>query len=89
MSPVMRQLALDIRPQPVPGFANFVPGANAELIERLRHLATPLAFEHLYLWGEEGSGRSHLLHATEALCRRPVHFVCGEEVGDDLPFPTG
>lgn len=89
MSPAMRQMALDIRPETVPGFDNFVPGSNAELIERLRHLATPQAFEHLYIWGEEGSGRSHLLRATEGACRRATRLVRGGEVGDDLPLPTG
>ena len=60
-----RQLALPISPPPEPTLDNFVPGANAELLARLRQLAAgELAESVLYLWGEAGSGRSHLLAAS-------------------------
>ena len=60
-----RQLALPISPPPEPTLDNFVPGANAELLARLRQLAAgELAESVLYLWGEPGSGRSHLLAAS-------------------------
>lgn len=60
-----RQLALPISPPPEPTLENFVPGANAELLSRLRALAAgELAESVLYLWGEPGSGRSHLLAAS-------------------------
>ena len=60
-----RQLALPISPPPQPTLDNFVPGANAELLARLRQLAAgELAESVLYLWGEPGSGRSHLLAAS-------------------------
>jgi len=62
---VTRQLALPISPPPEPTLENFVPGANAELVARLRQLAAgDLAESVLYLWGEPGSGRSHLLAAS-------------------------
>jgi len=62
---VTRQLALPISPAPEPTLENFVPGANAELLARLRALAAgELAESVLYLWGEPGSGRSHLLAAS-------------------------
>jgi DnaA family protein len=62
---VTRQLALPIAPPPEPTLDNFVPGANAELLERLRALAAgELGEAVLYLWGEPGSGRSHLLAAS-------------------------
>jgi DnaA family protein len=62
---VTRQLALPISPPPEPTLDNFVPGANAELLERLRALAAgELGEAVLYLWGEPGSGRSHLLAAS-------------------------
>jgi DnaA family protein len=62
---VTRQLALPISPPPEPTLDNFVPGANAELLARLRALrAGQLAESVLYLWGEPGSGRSHLLEAS-------------------------
>ncbi len=60
-----RQLALPISPPSEPTLENFVPGANAELLARLRALAAgELAESVLYLWGEAGSGRSHLLAAS-------------------------
>ena len=60
-----RQLALPITSPPEPTLENFVTGANAELLARLRALAAgELAESVLYLWGEPGSGRSHLLAAS-------------------------
>ena len=62
----MRQLALGITPPPQPSLDNFVPGANAELLQRVRELAAGrLAEPVLYVWGGPGSGRSHLLAALE------------------------
>jgi DnaA family protein len=58
----MKQLALGISPPPQPTLDNFVPGANAELLGCLRQLrAGNYAESVLYLWGEAGSGKSHLL----------------------------
>ena len=60
----MRQLALGISPQQQPTLDNFVPGANAELVARLREFqAGNFPDVILYLWGEAGSGKSHLLQA--------------------------
>ena len=60
----MRQLALGISPPPQPTLDNFVPGANAELVARLRGLVSGNSAENIvYLWGQAGSGRSHLLQA--------------------------
>jgi DnaA family protein len=60
----MRQLALHISPPPQPTLDNFVPGANAELVARLRDFQEHRFAESiLYLWGEAGSGKSHLLRA--------------------------
>ena len=59
-----RQLALPILRPPEPTLDNFVAGANAELLARLRALAAGHAGEAvIYLWGMPGSGRSHLLRA--------------------------
>jgi len=60
----MRQLALRISPPPQPTLDNFVPGANAELLARLREFQENKFKENiLYLWGDTGSGKSHLLRA--------------------------
>ena len=61
----MRQLVLDIGPRPDPAFENYVAGPNAEALARLRSLAEGNLREAIvYLWGEPGSGRSHLLRAA-------------------------
>lgn len=58
-----RQLLLGLRPEGAPTFDNFVGSANHELLQRLRELD---GSERIYLWGENGSGRSHLLAAIAA-----------------------
>lgn len=65
---VQRQLALDLGTPPPSTFENFFAGANAELVARLTELDTalgngPLADRTFYVWGEPGSGRTHLLSA--------------------------
>lgn len=61
----MRQLALDISPPAEPDFASYIPGANAEALARVRQLAAGSLREAIvYLWGEPGSGRTHLLRAA-------------------------
>jgi DnaA family protein len=87
-----RQLTLDIRPERNPTLDNFVAGANAELVARLRALAQPRTFDTLYLWGAPGSGRSHLLRATRAAAEaagRRVVLVAGEQADAHLPCPPG
>ena len=64
----MKQLALGISPPSQPTLENFVPGANGELLARLREFrAGKFADVILYLWGEAGSGKSHLLQACAGL----------------------
>ena len=60
----MRQLTLGISPAPQPSLENFVPGPNAELLARLREFrdgSYPQVV--LYLCGEPGSGKTHLMQA--------------------------
>ena len=61
-----RQLPLEISPPAEPTLENFIAGAaNAEALERVRALAAGTLQEAIvYLWGEQGSGRSHLLRAA-------------------------
>ncbi len=61
----MQQLVLDIAPPPAPDFDNYLAGPNAEALTRVRGLAAGSLREAvLYLWGDPGSGRSHLLQAA-------------------------
>jgi DnaA family protein len=66
----MTQLLLNIAPDWSPTLDNFVAGRNVELLAALRHAMTEAAGERcFYLWGEPGSGKSHLLQATVAQAR--------------------
>jgi DnaA family protein len=62
--PLLNQLILDIRPDTPPGFDNYLPGPNAEALAAVReHAAGQTQEPVLYLWGEAGTGKSHLLQA--------------------------
>jgi DnaA family protein len=67
----MRQLLLDLDADKPQTLATFVVGTNAELMQRLHLLATcarTAANENfVYLWGNAGGGKSHLLHALALL----------------------
>jgi DnaA family protein len=59
----MSQLLLDISPERQPTLENFVAGHNAELLAALRYALADGGERSFYLWGESGSGKSHLLQA--------------------------
>jgi len=60
---VSDQLILELAPPAPPTLDNFVVGANAAAIAALRAAAQG-AEGVVYLWGEPGCGKSHLLDAT-------------------------
>lgn len=63
----MKQLLLDIQPASPPTLENFVAGANVELLQTLRNLQQrDYSQRSLTLWGEAGSGKTHLLRAVVA-----------------------
>lgn len=60
----MQQLLLDIQPLPSPALTNFVPGRNAELLSMLSAIVSQQENErYVYVWGDSGCGKSHLLRA--------------------------
>jgi DnaA family protein len=59
----MSQLLLAITPEHQPTLDNFVVGHNLELLTALRHALSGGGERLFYLWGEVGSGKSHLLQA--------------------------
>ena len=85
----MKQLLLDFSQAPAPTFANFVPGRNAEALAALREAAGGTHRERvLYLWGDSGAGKSHLVEAfSEAAGRETVRHVKGAQFteGDVAP----
>lgn len=58
-----RQLTLDLVKPARPSLDNFVVGCNAEVVAALRAVASENGEHFVYLWGESGAGRSHLLQA--------------------------
>ena len=83
----MTQLLLDLGEPPAPTFDNFVVGKNAELVFVLRKMCAARLVEPahrlLYLWGEKGSGRSHLLRAASG-STGGLH-LCGATIEEALP----
>jgi DnaA family protein len=68
----MKQLLLDLSAKQAPDFATFVVGRNAEASHLLKQIGLNLSRSSsktsaddrfVYLWGEAGSGKSHLLQA--------------------------
>lgn len=58
----MNQLIFDFAERGYPGFDKFLGTENAELVYVLQHKHDPF----IYVWGEEGAGKSHLLRAWVA-----------------------
>jgi DnaA-homolog protein len=71
----MKQLLLDIKPVAAPSLQNFVVGRNAEGLSSLHAAFSGDQPRFIYLWGEKGSGKSHLLSACEAIGMRVVDDV--------------
>lgn len=63
----MSQMLLDLAPEWEPSLDNFVVGRNVELLSVLRQTTAAQSF---YLWGEAGSGKTHLLQAMVVRARK-------------------
>jgi len=61
---VTSQLLLQLEPPPAPTLANFLAGPNRAAVDALAALASGRAAGAVYLWGEAGTGKSHLLAAV-------------------------
>ena len=89
----MKQLTLDLHADAPPVLENFVAAANADLLAAL-YEAVPVAEvpQHLFLWGDAGSGRSHLLRSVvtaAAQAGRPACYLRAADVVDTLPQAQG
>lgn len=91
----MKQLALDFAPDQAPSLDSFVAGddsANALMLATLRDIVRPGARDHVYLWGETGCGRTHLLRACVEAARaagRPALYLAASAAGEVLPEAPG
>ena len=80
----MKQIPLAIGPEPVRSFANFLPGPNAAAVAHLRALepgAPPV-----YLWGEAGSGKTHLLQAVVHAAQERGESTAWFSAADQAPW---
>ncbi len=70
-------------------FSSFFMGNNAEVIAQLKALATNGLEQQVYIWGDNGCGKTHLLQATcrhaQTQGKQPFYFRL---VVDDLPSPS-
>lgn len=67
----MTQLLLNIAPEWQPSLQNFVAGRNSELLSVLAHaLQNTGEVNGIYIWGETGCGKSHLLKAVISAARQ-------------------
>ncbi len=84
----MKQIPLPIFPPPADDFDQWVVGRNGAAVQHLRGLGLTLgAATPVYLWGEAGIGKTHLLRALAA-----QHHAEGERVGwfdAATPLPWG
>lgn len=81
-----QQLLLNIRPPQIPSLDNFVVGSNGEMLAALQQLSRQQDMAALYLWGDKGCGRSHLLAAVANTVQATL--LAGHEVeGDFDPVP--
>lgn len=78
----MKQLLLDIQPAPPPSLENFVVGQNAEVLDSLRKtISGQSEVRFIYLWGPDGSGKSHLLQSCAMLAAK---FEVPLTIADDV-----
>lgn len=78
----MKQLLLDIQPPAAPSLDNFVTGRNAEALFQLRRTVLENDDAHfIYLWGETGCGKTHLIQACNALASASgLDMICVDDV---------
>lgn len=85
--PACGQIPLALALKEKPGFDLFVVGDNAEALQALRSIAKGAKQSNFYLWGQSGSGVSHLLQAACILAdesgRRIVYISLKDHAGLD------
>lgn len=80
----MQQVPLPLVSQGECRFDNFLPGPNALVLGLLTAELPPRA--PVFLWGEAGCGKTHLLQALAAACRQDGLAVASWSAADALPW---
>jgi DnaA family protein len=85
----MRQLLLDFTQAPAPTFTNFVHGGNAELACALEAAVKGESSERvIYVWGESGAGKTHLLKAFAEASRGHARYVPARDFAEAGAAPV-
>jgi DnaA-homolog protein len=85
----MKQLLLDFTQAPAPTFANFVHGGNAELACALEAAVKGVPGERvMYVWGESGAGKTHLLKAFSQASGGRARYVPARDFMDAAGAPV-
>lgn len=88
-----KQLPLRFEPREVYSFDTFVSGDNALAVGMLQQVAEPSAELQIYLWAEQGQGKSHLLQAACNLASKRQLAVCylpaAEIIGQPIELLDG
>ena len=85
----MKQLLLDFTQAPAPTFANFVHGGNAELACALEAAVNGVPAERvMYVWGESGAGKTHLLKAFAQASGARARYVPARDFMDAAGAPV-
>ncbi|MDR2128205.1 MAG: DnaA regulatory inactivator Hda [Burkholderiaceae bacterium] len=90
----MKQIALDIGLAPEPGFETFVAGRNASAVQHLRLWCAGAGARSpvpVYLWGESGAGKTHLLRAARQAIGQQGGLAgwLSPQTDPTLPFSAG
>lgn len=84
----MKQLLLDLNAEKPATLDSFITGRNQELLALLRRLAAHavrgLDERFVYLWGEPGAGKTHLLHALSTV--EGARYIAGDAGDDALAY---
>lgn len=84
----MRQIPLDIGPEPVATFESFVvgtSGGNEPVLAHLQALAVHPGAP-VYLWGPAGSGKTHLLRALDGRFRAAGRHAAWFDAATPVPW---
>lgn len=86
----MRQLLLDLPAEKPQTLESFVTGANAELLQLLQRIAQGQAGRlderFVYVWGEAGSGKTHLLRALASVPQ--AAYLAGDAQPAEFAYRT-
>jgi DnaA family protein len=83
--PPLQQVPLDLGPEPLRHFENFLPGGNEQWPHLHEVLSQPSPGLPIYLWGPPGSGKSHLLQAAVAQQQHAGQRVVTLDLHTDAP----